>query len=139
MAKIDYDKAFRRAKALKATGTNEQKACLQAATEQGSENPKRDMWRLKKRLQRERPEAQERRKKTLALKREFRRLEYFIEHRGDVVRGQHLLDAVWGSDNLPHTRTVDMHIAKLRKKIEEQPSEPRFIVTVHKVGYKFLG
>ena len=40
---------------------------------------------------------------------------------------------------MPFTRTVDMHIAKLRKKIEESSHEPRYLVTVHRVGYKFLG
>jgi DNA-binding response OmpR family regulator len=46
--------------------------------------------------------------------------------------------SVWGYGSFPLTRTVDMHIAKLRQKIEETPSEPRHIVTVHRVGYKFV-
>ena len=71
--------------------------------------------------------------------REFRLLEYFVEHRGEVVPRRQLLDAVLDHDSASHTRTVDMHIAKLRKKIEARPTEPKFIVTVHKVGYKFLG
>jgi len=71
--------------------------------------------------------------------REFRLLQYFIEHRGEVVPREQLLDAVWGYDNASLTRTVDMHVAKLRKKIEDRPSEPRWIVTVHRVGYKFTG
>ena len=50
-----------------------------------------------------------------------------------------LLNAVWGYESIPFTRTVDMHIAKLRKKIEDTPVDPRFIVTVHGVGYKFVG
>jgi two-component system alkaline phosphatase synthesis response regulator PhoP len=69
--------------------------------------------------------------------REFRLLQYFIEHRGEVVGRDQLLDAVWEYDRTPLTRTVDMHVAKLRKKIEEVPAEPRFLVTVHRVGYKF--
>ena len=52
---------------------------------------------------------------------------------------ERLLDAVWGYDDVPFTRTVDMHIAKLRKKIEDKPSDPAFIVTVHRLGYKFNG
>jgi DNA-binding response OmpR family regulator len=71
--------------------------------------------------------------------REFGILKFLIEHRGEVVSRETLLDAVWGYDNFPLTRTVDMHIAKLRQKIEDNPNEPRYIVTVHRVGYKFLG
>ncbi len=71
--------------------------------------------------------------------REFRLLKYFIEHRGEVVARDQLLDAVWDYDSTPLTRTVDMHVAKLRKKIEDTPSDPEYIVTVHRVGYKFTG
>lgn len=71
--------------------------------------------------------------------REFKMLKYFVEHRGEVVTRDHLLDAVWGYDGLPLTRTVDMHIAKLRQKIEDTPGDPRHIITVHRVGYKFTG
>jgi len=71
--------------------------------------------------------------------REFELLRFFLERRGEVVTREQLLDGVWGYENMPFTRTVDMHIAKLRKKIEESPHEPRFLVTVHRVGYKFLG
>ncbi len=71
--------------------------------------------------------------------REFKIVKYFIEHRGEVVSRDQLLDAVWGYDSLPLTRTVDMHIAKLRQKIEDTPSDPRYIITVHRVGYKFTG
>jgi len=74
------------------------------------------------------------------LPREFRLLECFVEHRGEVVSRDQLLDSVWGHDAIsPLTRTVDMHIAKLRQKIEDEPSEPRWLVTVHRVGYKFTG
>ncbi|PYS95639.1 MAG: DNA-binding response regulator [Acidobacteria bacterium] len=71
--------------------------------------------------------------------RELRLLQYFIENRGKVVTREQLLDAVWDYDAAPLTRTVDMHVAKLRKKIEDVPSEPRFLVTVHGMGYKFTG
>lgn len=71
--------------------------------------------------------------------REFDIMRYFIEHRGEVVTREQLLDAVWGYQNFPFTRTVDMHIAKLRKKIEDTPSDPRYIITVHRIGYKFVG
>jgi len=71
--------------------------------------------------------------------REFRLLQYLIEHRGTVVSREELLDGVWGYDNIPFTRTVDTHVAKLRKKIEDEPSDPKLIVTVHRLGYKFTG
>jgi DNA-binding response OmpR family regulator len=78
--------------------------------------------------------------KTIELSpREFRILMYLVEHRGEVLPRERLLGAVWGYDNIPFTRTVDMHIAKLRKKIEDTPSDPRWILTVHGVGYKFAG
>jgi DNA-binding response OmpR family regulator len=50
-----------------------------------------------------------------------------------------LLDRVWEYDGTPLTRTVDMHVAKLRKKIEADPADPKHIVTVHRMGYKFTG
>ena len=71
--------------------------------------------------------------------REFKMMKYFAEHRGEVVTRDQLLDSVWGYDGLPLTRTVDMHIAKLRQKIEDTPGDPRHIITVHRVGYKFTG
>lgn len=71
--------------------------------------------------------------------REFQLLRYFIDRRGEVVTREQLLDGVWGYENMPFTRTVDMHIAKLRKKVESSAHDPRFLVTVHRVGYKFLG
>jgi DNA-binding response OmpR family regulator len=71
--------------------------------------------------------------------RELRLLRFLLEHRGNVVTREQLLDGVWGYDTIPFTRTVDTHIAKLRKKIEDEPSEPRYIITVHGVGYKLLG
>ena len=71
--------------------------------------------------------------------RELRLLQYFIEHRGEVIGRDALLDAVWDYDSAPLTRTVDMHIAKLRKKIEDKGANPRYLVTVHGMGYKFNG
>jgi DNA-binding response OmpR family regulator len=71
--------------------------------------------------------------------REFRLLGYFIEHGGEVVSREELLDAVWGYDAIPFTRTVDTHIAKLRKKIEADPSNPEHLITVHRMGYKLVG
>jgi DNA-binding response OmpR family regulator len=71
--------------------------------------------------------------------REFRIMKYFIEHRSEIVTRDQLLDNVWGYDSFPLTRTVDTHIAKLRQKIEDLPGDPRYIVTVHRAGYKFTG
>ena len=71
--------------------------------------------------------------------REFKLLRFLIDHRGEVLPRERLLDAVWGYDDVPFTRTVDMHVAKLRKKIEDAPANPSWLVTVHRVGYKFTG
>jgi two-component system alkaline phosphatase synthesis response regulator PhoP len=70
--------------------------------------------------------------------REFEILRYLIRHRGEIVTRDQLLDEVWGYGGNPVTRTVDNHIAKLRQKIETNPSEPRHIITVHRLGYRFI-
>jgi two-component system alkaline phosphatase synthesis response regulator PhoP len=71
--------------------------------------------------------------------REFKLLRHFIEHRGATLSRDQLLADVWGYDETPLTRTVDVHVAGLRQKIEANPKSPEFIVTVHGLGYKFLG
>ncbi len=71
--------------------------------------------------------------------REFRLLKFFIDHRGKVVSREELLDGVWGYETIPFTRTVDTHVAKLRKKIEASPSDPQYLITVHRLGYRFTG
>jgi len=71
--------------------------------------------------------------------REFSMLDFFAQNQGKVVTRDQLLDAVWGYDHIPFTRTVDAHIAKLRKKIEENPADPKHLITVHRMGYKFTG
>ncbi|HEY0544904.1 MAG TPA: response regulator transcription factor [Pyrinomonadaceae bacterium] len=70
---------------------------------------------------------------------EFKLLHYLIEHRGTVISRDKLLDEVWGYDAMPSTRTVDVHVAWLRQKIEPNPRHPQFILTVHGLGYKFAG
>jgi two-component system alkaline phosphatase synthesis response regulator PhoP len=70
---------------------------------------------------------------------ELKLLRYFIEHRGVLLSRDELLDKVWGYDAMPVTRTVDVHVASLRQKLEPNPSRPEFIVTVHGSGYKFVG
>lgn len=69
---------------------------------------------------------------------EFKLLQFLIENRGAVHSRDHLLDEVWGYDAMPSTRTVDVHVAWLRQKLEENPKHPQFIQTVHGLGYKFV-
>ncbi len=71
--------------------------------------------------------------------REFTLLKYFIEHRGATIQRDELLNAVWGYDAMPTTRTVDVHVAWLRQKIEPNPKRPQHLLTVHGLGYKFVG
>jgi DNA-binding response OmpR family regulator len=70
--------------------------------------------------------------------REFELLRYLIERKGETVTRDKLLEDVWGYESYPSTRTVDTHIAKLRAKIGDSGSEPRHILTIHGVGYKFV-
>ena len=71
--------------------------------------------------------------------RELRLLQYFAAHRGEVLSRERLLDAVWDYGSDSRSRTVDVHVGKLRRKIEDRPEDPRHIVTVHGIGYKFTG
>ena len=68
---------------------------------------------------------------------EFDILEYFINHRGRTVSREQLLRDVWGISGDITTRTIDRHVASLRKKIEPNPDEPTYIQTVYGIGYKF--
>lgn len=70
---------------------------------------------------------------------ELKLLRYFIEHRGAMLSRDELLNEVWGYEAMPQSRTVDVHISWLRQKIETNPSHPEFILTVHRLGYKFVG
>jgi len=69
---------------------------------------------------------------------EFDLLKYFLCHPGENLSRDRLLEDVWGYENYPNTRTVDAHIVRLRQKLEPNPEEPRYILTVHGVGYKFV-
>jgi two-component system alkaline phosphatase synthesis response regulator PhoP len=71
--------------------------------------------------------------------REARLLRYLVENRGKTISRTALLQHVWGYRQAPLTRTVDVHILRLRHKIEEDPKAPRFIVTVPGFGYRFDG
>ncbi|MDX2129051.1 MAG: winged helix-turn-helix domain-containing protein [Chloroherpetonaceae bacterium] len=67
---------------------------------------------------------------------EFQLLRYFVENRGKVISRGDLLRFVWGYHRLPNTRTVDVHVAWLRQKVDQQVN-PQYILTIHGKGYKF--
>jgi two-component system alkaline phosphatase synthesis response regulator PhoP len=71
--------------------------------------------------------------------REFLLLKYFIEHREATLTRDELLNEVWGYQSMPSTRTVDVHVAWLRQKIEPNPRHPQYVLTIHGMGYKFVG
>jgi two-component system alkaline phosphatase synthesis response regulator PhoP len=69
--------------------------------------------------------------------REFHLLRYLLEHRGATLSREELLKQVWGYSADMYTRTVDVHVASLRQKLEDDPKQPKFILTVQGLGYKF--
>jgi len=70
---------------------------------------------------------------------ELRILQHMIVRKGQVITRDEFLNHIWGVDNLTVShRTVDSHIAHIRKKVEENPSKPRYIRSVHSIGYKFM-
>ena len=69
--------------------------------------------------------------------REFQLLRFLIEHRGETLSRDVLLRDVWGYGAKIYTRTVDMRIANLRQQLEDDPKQPKFILTVQGLGYKF--
>ncbi|MBD3265975.1 response regulator [bacterium] len=70
--------------------------------------------------------------------REFEILKLFIHNEGTIITREDFLQKVWGYKSVPTTRTVDNHIAKLRQKIEDDPDDPKHIITIHRMGYKFI-
>ncbi|SCE98268.1 two-component system, OmpR family, response regulator RegX3 [Micromonospora matsumotoense] len=68
---------------------------------------------------------------------EFELLELLLRNAGRVLTRGQLIDRVWGADYVGDTKTLDVHVKRLRSKIEPEPSAPRFIVTVRGLGYKF--
>jgi two-component system alkaline phosphatase synthesis response regulator PhoP len=70
--------------------------------------------------------------------REFKLLRYFVEHVGATLSRDELLNEVWGYHAMPSTRTVDVHVAWLRQKLESNPRHPEHLLTVHGLGYKFV-
>jgi len=71
-------------------------------------------------------------------RKEFGVLRFLADRAGEVVTREELLDQVWGYDQYPTTRTVDNHVASLRSKLEQNPAEPKRLLTVHGVGYKLV-
>jgi DNA-binding response OmpR family regulator len=71
-------------------------------------------------------------------RKEFGVLQYLAARSGEVVRRDELLEEVWDYKNYPTTRTVDNHVLSLRAKLEDNPAEPRHLITMHGVGYKFV-
>jgi DNA-binding response OmpR family regulator len=70
---------------------------------------------------------------------EFELLKYFICHSGETLSRHRLLEDVWGYEHYPTTRTVDTHLVRLRQKLEPNPEEPQYFLTVHGTGYRFVG
>jgi DNA-binding response OmpR family regulator len=70
-------------------------------------------------------------------RKEFDLLVFLVEHRGEVLTRERLLDEVWGYERYPTTRTVDTHVLRLRRKFEDDPDHPKWIETVHGQGYRF--
>jgi two-component system alkaline phosphatase synthesis response regulator PhoP len=70
---------------------------------------------------------------------EIELLRLLVEHRGQVVTRDRILNEVWGIDAMPTTRTVDTHILRLRQKLEDDPANPRSILSVYGEGYRFVG
>ena len=69
---------------------------------------------------------------------EYNLLTYFLQNADRPLTREMILNSVWGYDWLPHTRTVDAHVVRLRQKLEPDASRPRHFLTVHGVGYRFL-
>ena len=66
-------------------------------------------------------------------------LKYLVSHKGEVISRDTLLDRIWGYKKYPSTRTIDNHILKLRKKLEEDPSQSKYIISIYGQGYRFMG
>jgi len=69
---------------------------------------------------------------------EFALVQLLAAHNGNAVGRDLLIDRIWGSEALPSNRTIDTHILSIRAKLEPNPAEPRHLLTVHGVGYRFV-
>ena len=65
-------------------------------------------------------------------------MKYFANFPSRVISREELLNQVWGYENYPSTRTVDNHVLRLRQKLESDPASPRYFLTMHGSGYKFM-
>jgi len=83
-------------------------------------------------------EAKNAKKKLKLSKKEFDIIEYLIKRKGEVVTRNDLLDAVWGYESFPTTRTVDNFIARIRKQIEDKPAKPKYLLSMRSAGYKLV-
>lgn len=70
---------------------------------------------------------------------EVKILKYFVVHKGEVITREALLDKIWGYERYPSTRTIDNHILKLRKKLQDDPAKAKYIFSVYGEGYRFMG
>lgn len=68
---------------------------------------------------------------------EYNLLTYFVQNPGKTVSRDQILNSVWGYESYPNTRTVDAHVVRLRKKLEPDPANPRYFITLHGFGYRF--
>jgi two-component system response regulator RegX3 len=71
-------------------------------------------------------------------RKEFELLEYLMENAGRAVTRESLIDNIWGTDYFGDTRTLDVHVKRVRSKIEENPKDPKLVVTVRGIGYRFV-
>jgi two-component system alkaline phosphatase synthesis response regulator PhoP len=71
--------------------------------------------------------------------RELDVLQCLVRHRGEVVSRARMLHDLWGFEDAPITRTIDTHVARLRQKLEADPANPKFILSIYGEGYKFIG
>ncbi len=69
---------------------------------------------------------------------EFNLLAFFVQNPGKALSRDVILNSVWGYASFPNTRTVDAHVVRLRQKLEPDPETPRYFLTMHGVGYRFL-
>ncbi len=83
-------------------------------------------------------EARKGKKEIKLSTKEFEVLRFLVQHEGEVVTRDMLLNEVWGYENFPTTRTVDNYVLSLRKKLEEDPAHPHHLLTIHTSGYKFV-
>lgn len=83
-------------------------------------------------------EAKNAKKKLKLSKKEFDIIEYLIKRKGEIVTRNDLLDAVWGYESFPTTRTVDNFIARIRKQIEDKPAKPKYLLSMRSAGYKLV-